>query len=233
MIAAGLENTGDGQVFWQNDLAQFIERFLFVGALRILEVLNLVENLAKISGGIDRQFVANIDAQDAGEIAPEDGRFAVEIELAFFYELANRNHFFFLGRVYSANDRRQTLVLEFDNDRTLHERRRRDHVRCAVDLLLKRSPVAHDVLAFHENVRVEINYLLPQLTIETGHYRNHENQHSHAERDAHNRDQSDDGEKCAFRFKITQRQEKAERQFQVAVMLAANAAVYNPTGCRA
>jgi hypothetical protein len=106
-------------------------------------------------------------------------------------------------------------------------------VRCAVDLLLKRSPVAHDVLAFHENVRVEINYLLPQLTIETGHYRNHENQHGHAERDADDRDQSDDGEKCAFRFEITQRQEKAERQFQVAVMLAANAAVYNPTGCRA
>src|SRR4029077_8115858 len=208
---------------------QFIERFLFVRALRILEVLNLVENLAKISGGIDGQFVANIDAQDAGEIAPEHGRFAVEIELACLYELANRNHFFFLGRVYSANDRRQTLVLEFDYDRALHEWRRRDHVRCAVDLLLKRSPVAHDVLAFHQNVRVEINYLLPQLTIETAHYRNHKNQHSHAERDADNRDQRDDGEKCAFRFEITQGQEKAERRSQVAVMLAANAPVYNPT----
>src|SRR5207244_8751671 len=127
----------------------------------------------------------------------------------------------------------QTLVVEVAYDRALHELLRRIHVRRAVNLLLKRSPVAHDVLAFHENVRVEINYLLPQLTIETGHYRNHENQHSHAERDAHNRDQSDDGEKCAFRFEITQRQEKAERQFQVAVMLAANAAVYNPTGCRA
>jgi len=34
--------------------------------------------------------------------------------------------FSLLGRVYSANDRRQTLVLEFDYDRALHERRRRD-----------------------------------------------------------------------------------------------------------
>jgi len=82
-------------------------------------------------------------------------------------------------------------------------------------------------------VRVEINYLLPQLTIETGHYRNHQNQHRHAERDADDRDQRNDGEKCAFRFEITQRQEEAERQFQVAVMLAANVSVYNPTGWRA
>src|SRR5207249_5655055 len=111
--------------------------FLFVRALRILEVLNLVENLAKISGGIDRQFVANIDAQDAGEIAPEDGRFAVEIELAFFYELANRNHFFFLGRVYSANDRRQTLVLEFDNDRTLRSEEHTSELQSRFDLVCR------------------------------------------------------------------------------------------------
>src|SRR5205085_8807924 len=95
------------------------------------------------------------------------------------------------------------------------------------------TPVAHDVLAFHENVRVEINDLLPKLAIETGHHRDHQNQHRHAERNADDGDQGDDGEECAFRFEITQRQEKAERQFQVAVMLAANVSVYNPTGWRA
>ena len=98
---------------------------------------------------------------------------------------------------------------------------------------LELAPIAHDVLAFHENMRVEINYLLPQLAIETGHHRDHKNEHRHAERHADDRDQSDDGEECALRFQITQRQKKAERQFQVAVMLAANATVYNPTGWRA
>ncbi len=233
LIAPGLKNAGDGQIFWQNNLAQFIERFLFVCALRVFEILNLIENLSEVSGGINGQLVANIDAQDAGEITAEHGRFAVEIELTFFNELANRNHFFFLGRVDPSHHRRQSLVLEFNNDRALNERRGRDHVRRVVDLLLKCSPVAHHVLAFHKNVRVKIDYFLPQLAIETGHHRNHENQHSHAKRDTDDRNQSDDGQKCTFRFEITQREKKTERQFQVAVMLAANATVYNPAGCRA
>ncbi|MEY2541204.1 MAG: hypothetical protein QOI22_806, partial [Verrucomicrobiota bacterium] len=89
------------------------------------------------------------------------------------------------------------------------------------------------VLAFHENVGVEINDLLPQLAVETGHHRDDKNQNGHAERNPDDRDQGDYGEECAFRFEITQRQKKAERQFQVAVMLAANVSVYNPTGWRA
>src|SRR5712692_5117016 len=152
----------------------------------------------------------------------QHGGFAIEIQLTFFYELPNRNHSLFLSRVDSADHRRQALVLEFDNDRALHERRTRDHVWGVVDLLLQRPPVAHNVLAFHENVRVEVDYLLPQLAIETGHHRNHENEHSHAERNADDRDQGDDGKKGTFRFEITQREKKTERQFQVAVMLAAN-----------
>src|ERR1700694_1514355 len=34
--AAGLENAGYGQLFWQDDLAQFIDCFLFFVALRVL-----------------------------------------------------------------------------------------------------------------------------------------------------------------------------------------------------
>ena len=123
--------------------------------------------------------------------------------------------------------------MKFDNDRPLSEWRGRDHVRRAVDLLLNGPPVAHYVFAFHQNVRVEIDDLLPQLAIEPGHNRNHQNEHSHAERHTDDRDQGDNGEKSALRFEITEREKKAERQFQVAVMLAANAAVYNPTGWRA
>src|SRR5206468_12785403 len=100
-------------------------------------------------------------------------------------------------------------------------------------LYLQLPPVAHNVLAFHDYVRVEVYYLLPQLAIETGHHRNHENEHGHNERNADDRDQGDDGKKGAFRFEITQREKKTERQFQVAVMLAAKVSVYNPAGCRA
>src|SRR5437879_13421723 len=129
----------------------------------------------------------------------------MQIYLTFLYDLSNRNHSIFLSRVDSADHRIQALVLEFDNDRALHERRARDHVWGVVDLLLQRPPVAHNVLAFHENVRVEVDYLLPQLAIETGHHRNHENEHSHAERNADDRDQGEDGKKGTSRLEITQR----------------------------
>jgi hypothetical protein len=74
-------------------------------------------------------------------------------------------------------------------------------------------------------VGVEIDDLLPQFSVESRHHRNHQDQHGDAERDAENGDQRDDGKKGAFRFEITQRQEKAERQFQAAVMLPTNAKV--------
>jgi len=147
--------------------------------------------------------------------------------------LPNRNYFFFLSGIDSPHHRRQSLVLKLGNDWALHERRSRDHVRRVVDLLLKCSPVTHHVLAFHENVRVEINDLLSQLAIETGHHRDHENQHRYTERHADDRDQRDNGKKSAFRFEITQRQKKTERQFQVAVTLAAKASLYNLAGWRA
>ena len=74
-----------------------------------------------------------------------------------------------------------------------------------------------------ENVRVEIDHFLAQLTIEPGHDRDHENQHRHAEHDAENGDQCDDREKRALRFQIAQREEKTKRQFQFGVSVAANA----------
>src|ERR1700730_4904297 len=231
LIATRLEDAGDGQIFWQNNLAQFIERFLFIGALGGLEILNLVENLSEIAGRINSQLVADADAQNAGEIAPEHGQIAIEIELSILYEFANRNDFFFLRRIDSAHYRRETLILKFNNDRTLRERRGRDHVRRALDFLLQRAPIANHVFALHQNVSVEIDDLLPQLAIEAGHDRDHKNEDGDAEGDPDDRDQRDDGKKRALRFEITEREKKAERQFQVADMLAANAPVYNPTGC--
>src|SRR5205823_4217927 len=111
-----------------------------------------------------------------------------------------------------------------------HVGRSRNHARDVVDLHFERTPIVQNVLGCHQNMRVKIDYLLSQLAIEAGHNRDHENEHSHAERYPKNRDECDNGEKRAFRFEITQREEKAERQFQVAVMLAANATLYNPTG---
>src|SRR6202011_1847887 len=212
----GFENPGDGEFLRQNDIAEFVDSgFLFV-TFGILEFLNAVEDLAQIPGRINRQLVADVDLQFARDVNAEHDRLAVEIEFALLNEFAQRHHILLLFRINTANQRSEPPVLEFDNDRTLHIRRRRDHAGNMVDLGFQRAPVAQDIFARDQNMGVEIDDLLPQLTIEPSHYRNDENQHSDAERDAQNRDQRDDGKEGAFRFEITQRQEKAERQFQIA-----------------
>ena len=83
----GLENSGDGQLFWQNDIAQLVDgRFLFV-ALGVLESLNPVEDLSEIARRINGQLVADTDLQFARDVDPEHDRFAVEIQLPLLNEL--------------------------------------------------------------------------------------------------------------------------------------------------
>ena len=83
-----------------------------------------------------------------------------------------------------------------------------------------------NVLSADENVRIEIDHLLPKFAIEPGHDRDDENQDRDAERDAENRDQRDDGKKRALRFQIPQRQEKTKRQFQFADTVAVFRSVF-------
>ena len=64
-------------------------------------------------------------------------------------------------------------------------------------------------------MRVEIDHLLAQFPIESGHDRNYKDQHRHAEHHTNDRDQCDDREKCALRFQIPQRQEKTKRKLQL------------------
>jgi len=94
--------------------------------------LNLVENLPEISG--NRSSVCrHIYAQDAGEVASEHGDSPSRSSWPSFMNLRIGITFSSWAGSIPRMYRRQTLVLEFDYDRALHERRRRDHVRCAVD----------------------------------------------------------------------------------------------------
>ena len=60
-VMAGLENAGDGQFLRQNNIAQFVDRFLLFLALRVLEFFNAIENFAEIARRIDGDLVADID----------------------------------------------------------------------------------------------------------------------------------------------------------------------------
>ena len=224
---AGLENPGDSQLFRENHVAQFVDCFLFFFALRILKFLNAVEDLAEIAGRINCHFVAYADAEFSRQLDPEHCRFAFEIELADFDELLQGNHFLFLLGIDTPNHRCEPPVVKFGNHRALHIRSGGNHARSLVDFRLERSPIAHDILRGDENVGVKIDYFLPQLAIKTGHNRNHEDKHHHAEHYANDRDQCDDRQKCALRLQVPERQEKTKRQFQFALSVAANSLEFN------
>ena len=101
------------------------------------------------------------------------------------------------------------------------------HARRFIDFGLECSPVAEHVLGSDQNVRIEIDDFLTQLPIESGHDRNHKDQHGHAEHHANDRDQCDDGEKCTLRFQIPQRQEQTKRKLQFVLSVAANSMGFN------
>src|ERR1043166_1350092 len=218
----GLENAGNGEFLRQNHIAQFIDGLFFLRALRVLEFLNSVEDLAEVTGRIDGQFLAHDDLQFPGELASEHDRFALEIEAAALNEFAQRHDLFFLGRVDAANQRREAPILKLDDHRPLHIRRGRDYARRLVDLVFERPPIAQYVLSRDENMRIEIDHFLAQLTVKPGHNLDHKNEHRDAEHHAEHRDQRDDGKKRALRLEIAQREKKTERQLQFGDTVAAN-----------
>ncbi len=226
-VMAGLENPGDSQLFRENHVAQFVDRFLFFFALRILKFLNAVEDLAEIAGRINCHLIAYADAEFSRQLNPEHCRFAFEIEFPNFDELLQGNHFLFLLGIDTPNHRCEPPVVKFGNHRALHIRSGGNHARSLVDFRLERSPIAHDILRGDENVGVKIDYFLPQLAIKPGHNRNHEDKHHHAEHYANDRDQCDDRQKCALRLQVPERQEKTKRQFQFALSVAANSLEFN------
>ena len=128
---------------------------------------------------------------------------------------------FLLLRIDSANHRREPAILELHDHRPLDVRRGRDDAGRVANLHAEIAPIAHDVFGADENVRVEVDHFLPQLAIESGHDRDDKNEHSDAEHHAHHRDERDDGKERALRFEIAQREEKTERQFQIADTVAA------------
>jgi hypothetical protein len=76
-------------------------------------------------------------------------------------------------------------------------------------------------------VSIELDHLLLQFAIEPGHDRDDENEDGDTEGDAENGNQSDDGEEGALWPEITQREEKAEGQFQDSAYRGRNRAVAN------
>src|ERR1051326_1880496 len=223
----GLKNPGDCQLFRQNHVAQFVDRFLFFLPLRILKFLNAVEDLAEIAWRINCHLIAYIGAESSRQLNPEHRRFAFKIKFSESDELLQRNHFLFLLWIDTSNHRCESPVVKFHNHGALHIRGGGNNARSPVDFRLERSPIAHHVLGGHENVGVEIDYLLAQLPIKPGHDRNHEDKHHHAEHHANDRNQCDDRQKRALRLQVSERQEKTKRQFQFALSVAANSVQFN------
>jgi hypothetical protein len=62
---------------------------------------------------------------------------------------------------------------------------------------------------------VEIDYFLPKLAVESGHYRDHQDEHGNAEHYAQDRNQGDDGKERALRLQVTQCEKETEGQFQM------------------
>src|SRR4029077_2921548 len=139
-----------------------------------------------------------------------------------FDEFLEWYDFLFLLGINTANQRCEPPVVEFYNHRSLHKRGRGDYARRFIDFGLERAPLVEHVLGSDQNVRIKIDDFLPQLPIESGHDRNHKDQHGHAEHYANDRDQGDDREKCTLRFQIPQRQEKTKRKLQFVLSVAAN-----------
>src|SRR6266850_2208003 len=226
-IMAGLKNAGDSQFFRKNHIAQFVDCFFLFFALRVLQFLNGVEDLAEIARRINCHLIADADSEFSRQLNPEHRRFSFQVELAEFDELLEWNDFLFLLGINTANQRCKPPVVEFYNHRSLHKRGRGDYARRFIDFGLERAPLVEHVLGSNQNVRIEIDDFLTQLPIESGHDRNHKDQHGHAELNADDRDQRDDGKKCALRFQIPQRQEKTKRKLQLVLSVAANLTGFN------
>ena len=86
-VMIGLEDAGHGQLFRQHDFAQFVDRLALLAALRFLQLLHAVEDFAEITGRINGQLVPDVDVKFAGQLHPEHGRVAIQIERSFNNEV--------------------------------------------------------------------------------------------------------------------------------------------------
>ena len=225
-VMTGLKNAGDGQFLRQDHVAQLVDSFFFLVALRVLQFLNGIQDLAEITGRINCDLITNMRLQFPRKLDTEDGRFAFQIELAVFDELLQRDHRFLLRRIDAANHGREPPISKFGDHRALNVRRGRNYAGRVVDLRFERSPIPQNIVGAHENVRIEIDHFLAQLAVKPGHHRNHQNEHCHAEHHAQHGNQCDDGQESALGLQIPQCQEKTEGQFQIGDTVVANPQVF-------
>ena len=106
------------------------------------------------------------------------------------------------------------LCLELDDDRALDVRRGRRPPPACSDFHRQIAPLAQDVFGADQDVRIEIDHLLPQLPIEARHHRDDKNEHHHSEHHTDDRDEGDDRNEGAFRLQIAQCEKEAEWKFQ-------------------
>ena len=135
------------------------------------------------------------------QIDADHGRIPLQVELAELDEFADRNDLLFLCRINPPDHRREASVLKFHDHRPLDVRRGRDHAGRVADLHREITPIVHDAFGRDEDVRVEVDYFLAQLAIEAGHDRDDEDEDGHAQGHPEDRDESDDGNESALRFR--------------------------------
>src|SRR6266550_7597053 len=70
-VMARLKNAGDSQFFRKNYIAQFVDGFFFFFALRVLQFLNAVEDLAEIARRINCHLIADADSEFSRQLNPE------------------------------------------------------------------------------------------------------------------------------------------------------------------
>src|SRR5213596_3262636 len=124
------KNTGNGQFLWENHVAQFVDRFFFFFALGVLQFLNAVENLTKVTRRIDRDLVANAHLQFSRELNPKHGRVAFQVELAVFDEFSQWDHFLLLLGIDAAYEWCEPPVLKLNDHWTLNVGCSRNDPRC-------------------------------------------------------------------------------------------------------
>ena len=69
------------------------------------------------------------------------------------------------------------------------------------------SPIAQNFLGADENVRIEIDHLLPQFAVEARHHRDDKNEDRDTERHTDDGNERDDRDEGALRFQIAKREE--------------------------
>ena len=109
--------------------------------------------------------------------------------------------------------RRAHQVAMLRDDRSLHERRGRDHAGGFREFLQEAAPVADGAVRADIDLRLEAEHLVLELVIEPGHDGNDNDRHGDAQGDPENRDEGDDRDEGPFRLQVAQAEKEAEREF--------------------